>query len=88
MDVSRSTVGHGRGHRRRVRYLDQVRERDQGGVGTVVRERPGGGRRARETWGSRRGEAMLCMRDQREGDLSLCALCEREQRREGVVHVL
>jgi hypothetical protein len=51
---------------------------------------PAGGGNARETRGSRRGEAVLCMRDQRRGGggLSLCAMCEREQRGEGVVRVL
>jgi hypothetical protein len=55
-------VGHGRGDRRRVRSPDRVRERDQGGVHTVVRERPRGGRRMREI-GEGEREAVLCVRD-------------------------
>ena len=46
---TRSTVGHDRGDRRRVLFPDRVRERDQGGRAYCC---------ARETRGSRRGEAM------------------------------
>ena len=92
MDASRSTVGHGSGDRRQVRCPNRVRERDQGGCAYYcARETRGREACERDTGrpGGRGGggEAVLCMRDQRGGGLSLCALGERPKGGEGVVHV-
>ena len=91
MDASRFAVGHNHGDWRRVRCPDQVRERNQGGrVYCCVGESRGREACKRVAGWPVGGGGAVHERPKRGegGCMSLCAMCEREQRGEGVIRVL